>query len=406
MNPEVAPTRRRTTAALVVVLAVAAGVVGGHLIWSGSSSVRPNATSNTSNPFRSSLGGGVRGGCTSTGCSFSFGGPGSGAGLPGGSGSGSGGGSSSGSVASSITSKVDPGIVDINTDLGYSGGQAAGTGMVVTASGEVFTNNHVIDGATTITATDLGNGKTYTARVVGYDYGHDIAVLQLEGASGLKTVTLGDSSSLRVGEAVATIGNAGGTGGTPSAATGQISGLSQSITAGDELSGQSEHLSGLVELNGDLQPGDSGGPLVDSAGDVVGMDTAASSTFEFANASGSGFAIPIAEVERIAKEITSGSGGGTIHIGKTGFLGVNIESSSSTSGAVVEAVHSGTPASTTTLAAGDVITKLDGTTVTSPTDLTHLILKHHPGDSIQLTWLTPSGASHTATVTLASGPPQ
>jgi S1-C subfamily serine protease len=405
MKAGVEPTRRRPIAGLALLLAVVIGVVGGHLIWTGASGTRSNATANTARPLHNSLGGGVRGGCTATGCSFSFG-PESGSGsaqAPSGSGLPSG---SSGSVSSSVTGKVDPGLVDINTDLGYADGAAAGTGMVITSSGEVFTNNHVIDGATTITATDLGNGRTYTARVVGYDYGHDIAVLQLEGASDLKTVSLGDSSSLSVGQTIATIGNAGGVGGTPSATSGEISALHQSITAGDELSGEPEHLSGLVELNGDLQPGDSGGPLVNSSGDVVGMDTAASSTFEFANASGSGFAIPIREVETIATSILNGSASGTIHLGGTGFLGVSIATSSGTNGALVEQVHSGTPASTTALAYRDVITTIDGVAVTSATDLTHLILKHHPGDSILLTWLTPSGVSHTAKVTLGSGPPQ
>src|SRR4029077_1837645 len=97
------------------------------------------------------------------------------------------------------------------------------------------TNNHVISGATKITATDVGNGQTYTARVVGYAYGHDIAVLQLEGASGLQTVSFGDAGALKVGQSVATIGNAGGAGGTPSATGGQVVALGQSITAGDEL---------------------------------------------------------------------------------------------------------------------------------------------------------------------------
>jgi S1-C subfamily serine protease len=278
--------------------------------------------------------------------------------------------------------------------------------MVITPSGEVFTNNHVIVGATKITATDLGNGKTYNVRVVGYDHGHDIAVLQLENASGLKTVSLADSSSVTSGESVVTIGNAGGSGGTPAAAAGQVTGLNQSITAGDELSGTEEHLSGLIELDGDLQPGDSGGPLVNSAGEVVGMDTAASSTFEFESASGDGFAIPINEVEKIAGEIRSGTQTGTIHIGATPFLGVEIASTSSATGAELAKVIPGTPASSSSLATGDVITALGGSAVSSPSDLSDLVLSHHPGDRVQITWKTPSGSTRTAAITLSSGPPQ
>ncbi|MGZ6840495.1 MAG: S1C family serine protease, partial [Frankiaceae bacterium] len=125
-----------------------------------------------------------------------------------------------GSSDAAIAAAVSPGIVDINTTLGYRGAQAAGTGMVLTSSGEVLTNNHVIEGATSITATDVGSGQTYTASVVGYDPSEDVAVLQLTGASGLQTVTIGDSSAVRVGQRVVGIGNAGGTGGTPSYAGG------------------------------------------------------------------------------------------------------------------------------------------------------------------------------------------
>ena len=147
---------------------------------------------------------------------------------------------------------------------------------MLTSTGEILTNNHVIDGATSISVTDVGNGKTYKATVVGYDKSHDIAVLQLQGASGLKTAKIGDSSKATVGESVVAIGNAGGTGGTPSAAGGSIVALNQQITASDELGGASEQLTGLIEVNADVQPGDSGGSLVDSAGQVIGIDTAAS----------------------------------------------------------------------------------------------------------------------------------
>ena len=146
---------------------------------------------------------------------------------------------------SAIAQGVNPGLVDINTTLSYQGEQAAGTGMVLTSNGEVLTNNHVIDGATSISVTDVGNGKTYTASVVGYDRSHDIAVIQLNNASGLQTVTLGDSSNVSVGQAVVAIGNAGGTGGTPSAVGGSITALNQSITASDSGDGTSETLSGL-----------------------------------------------------------------------------------------------------------------------------------------------------------------
>src|ERR1035438_5350196 len=180
-------------------------------------------------------------------------------------------------TTSQIASKVDPGLVDVVSTLGYQNGTAAGTGMVLTSTGEVLTNNHVIDGATSIKVTDVVNGRTYTAKVVGYDQTKDVAVLQLVGASGLKTVTL-SSSSAQTAQKVVALGNAGGKGGTPSVATGTVTGTGQSITASDQSSASAEQLTGLVETNAAIQPGDSGGPLVNSYGQVIGMDTAASTS--------------------------------------------------------------------------------------------------------------------------------
>src|SRR5215831_3679175 len=218
----------------VLALVAIVAVVLGHYAWSTPTAVQLSPTS-TFESFRSGGQGGAPGSIEGS--------------EPPGSGVGGASDSSNG-VSGSVTAKVDPGLVDVNTELGLQGGKAAGTGMVVTAAGEVVTNNHVIAGATKITATDVGNGTTYDARVVGYDYGHDVAVLQLEGASGLQTVSFGDPSTLKVGQSIATIGNAGGVGGTPSATSGRVSALDQSITAGDEVDGGQERLSGLVGLEG------------------------------------------------------------------------------------------------------------------------------------------------------------
>src|ERR1700761_6564895 len=189
---------------------------------------------------------------------------------------------------SQIASKVDPGLVDVKATLGDQGATSLGTGIVLTSTGEILTNNHVINGATSVSVTDIGNGQTYKATVVGYDESQDIAVLQLSGASGLTTANLGNSSSVTVGDTVTGIGNAGGKGGTPSVASGSVVALDQAITASDESSGTSENLTGLIESNADIQPGDSGGPLVNSSGQIVGVDTAASSGYQFSGASGIG----------------------------------------------------------------------------------------------------------------------
>ena len=228
-----------------------------------------------------------------------------------------------------IAAKVDRGLVDIVTTLGYQGGKAAGTGMVLTSTGEVLTNNHVINGATSIKATDVGNGRTYTAKVVGYDKTHDVAVLQLQNASGLQTVTL-SSDTPQAGEKVVALGNALGKGGTPSVVTGRITGLGQSITASDEGAADAERLTGMIGHNAPIQPGDSGGPLVNTEGEVIGMNTAASDSSASGSPSPSGqtqtatqaFAIPITRASSIADQIEAGTPSSTVHIGATAFLGV------------------------------------------------------------------------------------
>ena len=205
------------------------------------------------------------------------------------------------------------GMVDVNTNLGYENAAAAGTGMVLSSAGEVLTNNHVIEGATTIKVRDVGNGQTYDASVVGYDVAADVAVVQLKSASGLKTVPIGNSSAVKVGAKVTAIGNAGGTGGTPSSASGTVAALDQSITASDELNGTSEQLTGLIETNAAIEPGDSGGPLVNATGDVIAMVTAGSSGFEFQHGAGEGFAIPINTATALARQMESGRFSGNVH---------------------------------------------------------------------------------------------
>jgi S1-C subfamily serine protease len=327
---------------------------------------------------------------------------------------------------------VDPGLVDIDTTLGYQQEEAAGTGIVLTSSGEVLTNNHVIDGATTISVTDVGNGKTYSASVVGYNRTKDIAVLQLHSASGLQTATIGNSSNVSVGEDIVGIGNAGGTGGTPSAAGGTVTALNQSITASDEGDNSSEQLTSLIETNADIQPGDSGGSLVDTSGQVLGIDTAASDGFSFQSSGQSsgnqGYAIPINEAITVAKEIEAGTASSTVHIGATAFLGVEVAQStcgdsgfgglgggssigggsgnSSSSGALVCSVITSSPAQEGGLSDGDTITSLNGQSVASPSALTNLLEPFHPGNKVSIGWTDASGQSHTASVQLSSGPPQ
>ena len=308
----------------------------------------------------------------------------------------------------SIADRVAPGLVDVNTVLGYDGAQAAGTGIVLTADGEVLTNNHVIEGATKIEVTDIGNGQTYPATVVGYDRGHDIAVLKLQGASGLATATTGDSSQVAVGDAIIGIGNAGGDGGAPDVAPGTVTALDQTITASDQSGANAQQLTGLIQVNANIQPGDSGGPLVNSAGQVIGVNTAASARYQFNRGGGpaavQGFAIPINQAMSIVDQIESGNGSATVHIGGSAMLGVSVTDPGAGQGAAVAQVLSGGPAAQAGLAAGDVIVSLDGQAVDSATALTGLMDRHHPGDTVTVTWLDQEGQQHTGSAKLATGP--
>jgi S1-C subfamily serine protease len=431
----------RILAVTALLLGVAAvGAVAGHEAWrstgeGSATSALPLATGSNGNvaPYGNSGGfGSIGGNSGSAGFGFPGDGTSSGGTSTGGSGSNASGGPSD---PGTIATRVDGGLVDIDTTLSYQDAEAAGTGMVLTPGGEVLTNNHVIEEATSVSVTDLGNGKTYGATVVGYDRTKDVAILKLTGASGLKTVTVGNSSTLRSGDAVVGIGNAGGVGGTPSYAGGSITATNQSITASDEGDGTSEQLSGLLSTNADIEAGDSGGPLVDSSGQVVGMDTAGSSSpggFEFEPSGSatttSGFAIPINTALAVARQIEAGEKSSTVHIGPTAFLGIEAATASgsggpgggygygggfgsgntgtTTSGVQITDVIAGSTAADAGLIAGDVITSLDGKGVTTSSALTNIMINQVPGHSVTLVYEDPYGQQHTVTTKLHSGPPQ
>ncbi len=318
-------------------------------------------------------------------------------------GSSSGGSSTSASIPSAVRA-VSSALVDINTTYNYQQAAGAGTGIVLSSNGLVLTNNHVISGATSISAVDIGNGQTYSVKVLGYDRTADVALVQLEGASGLTTASLSSSGAPSVGTSVYALGNAGGAGGTPSMTAGSVVALDQSITASED-NGSSEQLSGLIETNASLYPGDSGGALTDASGTVLGMDTAASTAVSFNN-SGQGYAIPIATALSIADSIEAHHGSATIHLGTTAFLGVEISTTARGTGATIAGVIQGSPAASTSLASGDVITGLNGSPVTSANSLANTIAGLRVGQTITLTWSDANGTRHTASVTLAAGPPQ
>ncbi|WP_051942733.1 S1C family serine protease [Streptacidiphilus rugosus] len=304
--------------------------------------------------------------------------------------------------------QVAAGSVDLVSEQGLQGTEAAGTGIVLTPDGEVLTNNHVISGATSLTAVDIGNGHSYTASVVGYDRSHDLALVQLHGASGLQTLSLAANTRVAVGEAVTALGNAGGRGGAPSTAAGSVTALNRRIVATDEFSGSSEQLSGLIQVDAPIEAGDSGGPLVDSSGQVIGIDTAASVGYRFQSAPVEGFAVPAARAKSVADAIAAGRASATVHIGATAWLGVAVGSpdaaSAATSGAAIVQVVPDSPADRLGLVADDVVTSVDGVGVGDPNALTTLLDRHHPGDTVKVGWTDTSGQPQSADCPLGTGP--
>jgi S1-C subfamily serine protease len=415
--PGYRPPRRRPGRSLAIaagvggllVAAVAGGLVGHALTDSPGTTTASSSSNPSSGGSSPGIGSGFGGGLPYSG--------GSGSTPPTGSGTGP-------SDAAAIASRVDPGLVDINTTVDYGQAEAAGTGMVLTADGEVLTNNHVIEGATSITVTDVGNGTIYQATVVGYSVSSDVAVIQLAGASGLQTVTAA-SAAASVGEQVVGIGNAGGTGGTPSYAGGTVTATDQSITASDDLTGADEQLTGMIETNADIQAGDSGGSLVNDSGQVIGMDTAGSSSgsFQFAGqAQGTGYAIPISTATSIASEIEAGHSSSSVHVGPTAFLGVETGGEStggpgggfggyggggfnSVSGVQIDGVVPNSAAAGAGLVEGDVITSVGGYNVTSQSDLQDVMVNDmSPGQVVTVVYTDTADQQQSVTLTLGPGP--
>lgn len=323
-----------------------------------------------------------------------------------------------------------PFVVRIVSKLGYENGELAGTGVVVSPNGEVVTTNSVIDGATSIQVTGLGDGRTYAANVIGYDAGADVAVLQMIGASGLEIATIGDSANLSVGQSVTAIQTA-----TAKTASGKITALNQSITVTDEANGSSERLSGLIETNVALRSGDSGAPLLSAIGKVIGIEVASPSLSPtslstspvhpvvppgrttLANPQSSGpaslanpasnspsYAIPIDHAMAVVDQVQARRSSSAVHVGTTALLGVEVTVQGSRP--TVNAVVPGSPAASVGIAAGDLITTIGGRAVQSPGALTAQLSQYHAGDQVPVTWNDQHGRPHTATVTLSNGPAQ
>jgi S1-C subfamily serine protease len=304
-----------------------------------------------------------------------------------------------------VLSKVEPGVVNVRTQ-GFSQNeffqpepeQGAGTGMVITPDGDVLTNAHVVSGATNIKVTLTTDNSTHDAVLLGSDPSADVAVIKMQGVSNLKTVTLGRSSTMRVGDDVVAIGNALALPGGPTVTHGIVSAVDRTIDA------ENERLEHLIQTDAAINPGNSGGPLANSAGEVIGMNTAVAG-----QAQNIGFAIAIDTVKPIAEGLKAGKG----VVKATAFLGVTTVTVTSdiqqrmglavSKGALVRDVSPGSGADDAGIKAGDVIVKFGNDDIGSADDLSAAVRRHQPGDKVDVTWMR-GNQRMTATVTLGSRP--
>lgn len=298
---------------------------------------------------------------------------------------------------STVADKVSPSVVSIVTNVvtqsifGSSEGQAAGTGIIVSRDGYILTNKHVIEGANKVEIF-LSDGTSYEdVRIVGADPLNDVAYLKINGVSNLTPATLGDSSTIRVGQEVVAIGNSLGQY-QNTVTSGVISGKGRPVSAGNETGSSTETLTDLIQTDAAINPGNSGGPLLNLSGQVIGINTAVA-----ANAQGIGFAIPINSAKGTLKSVLAGKTVQRAYLGVR-YVALSAETAKQYSlsvrqGAYVisndssPAVEAGGPAAKAGVQEKDIITKVNGIDVGPRGSVLSLIGEYAPGDTVTLTIL-------------------
>ena len=314
------------------------------------------------------------------------------------------------SAVITAVARVMPAVVVIQSSSSggvLGGANGIGSGFIFDSNGWILTNKHVVDGATSLTVI-LSDSRELSATLYGIDPLTDLAIIKVD-SSGLPTVSIGSSSELKPGQLAIAIGNPLGEF-ENTVTTGVISGLGRQIVAGDSLTSNSEQLNNLNQTDAAINPGNSGGPLINSAGQVIGINTAVSQ-----EAQGIGFAIPIDVAKPIMQQAVNGQELSRPWIGVfyqpvtkqladernlSVDYGVLIDSSNDR-----PAVFPDSPAAQAGLQAGDVITAVDGDRVDADSDLADHILPHQPGDQITLTVIR-DGRQMDVTVTLGTLPEQ
>lgn len=301
-----------------------------------------------------------------------------------------------GSIAD-VVDKLSPSVVSILTSVksvSYFGqsysSSAAGTGIIVTEDGYILTNKHVIEGATSISVV-LDDGTTFKdVEVAAVDSLNDIAFLKIKDASGLTPATLGDSKTITVGQQVVAIGNALGEY-QNSVTSGVVSGTGRTLTATDSTGSMSEELTDMIQTDAAINSGNSGGPLINAAGQVIGINTATSSSAE-----NMGFAIPIAAAKGMLAQLKEKGTAERAYLGvytlevtplsaKTYNLPVTAGAYLYASGANYSAIKKDSPAAKAGLKDKDIITAVNGVKIGTAGSLSTLIGEYKPGDTVQLT---------------------
>jgi len=300
-------------------------------------------------------------------------------------------------AASTQETDITEGLVLIDTVVGYDEGAAAGTGLVLTASGIVITNHHVVAGSTVVSATDPATGQTYDADVLGYDTTQDVAVLQLVDASGLPTITV-SPQPVSSGASITAVGNAAG-GGQLVTVDGQVTDTGMTVTVTDDNGSSKSTLTNLVGTTAALVPGDSGGAMFDNTSRVIAMNVAGSANSHRP----AGYGIPIVTALKVANAVVTGQPNATVTLGRTGGLGIVVSKTSSGAPRILQVVPGGA-AKKAGITSGSTLTSLDGVALTSADQLTSVLSQHKPGDKVQADWRDRNGRSHTATVTLGVAP--
>jgi putative serine protease PepD len=296
-----------------------------------------------------------------------------------------------GAVEVTTTTRASSGN-DSPFPFGGNGGsqqsQAQGSGFVYDSDGHVVTNNHVVDGASSISVT-FADGSKYSADVVGTDSSTDLAVLKVDAPSSkLHALSLGDSSALSVGDGVVAIGSPFGL--EETVTSGIVSALDRQIRSSNDFT-----ISGAIQTDAAINHGNSGGPLLNMAGQVIGVNTQIES--ESGGNDGVGFAVPSNTIKSVVSQIVSGKKV------EHAYLGVYVGDATNPAGAKIARVRTGSPAAKAGLKVGDVITSFGGKAIRAADDLTSAVSSKQPGDQASVTYVR-NGNTNTTDVTLANRP--